>query len=140
MPFAGATGTVTGTIIDAEGQPAVGSVYIRPQFTHAVNVTTNLIVGPETTQIILDTAGSFSVELQATDDTSVDPVNFTYYIDFDLMGIDIPSFSFLLPSGSTLDLADVIPVPSTTGTLLGKLYIQSDPPTSPQTNDVWIQI
>lgn len=140
MPFAGTSATLTGTLIDAEGMPARGSVYIRPEFTHAVNVTTNLIAVPETIHILLNALGSFEVDLQGTDDTAVDPVGFTYFIDFDLMGIDIPSFSFALPGGSTLDLADVVPLPSTTGTLLGKLYIQSDPPTSPQVNDVWIQI
>lgn len=140
MPFAGTTATLTGTLIDAEGNPATGSIYIRPEFTHAVNTTDNLIAVPEVIHVLLNALGSFSVVLQGTDDAAVDPVGFTYFIDFDLMGIDIPSFSFALPGGSTVDLADVVPVPSTSGTLLGKLYIQSDPPTSPQVNDVWIQI
>ena len=141
MPtYAGATATLTGTFIDAEGNAASGNLLIRPEFTHAVNTTTNFIAVPETINVMLNAAGSFSIVLQATDDPAVDPVGFTYHVDFDLHEIDIPSFSFALPAGSTVDLADAIPLPSTTGTLMGKLYIQSNPPTSPQVNDVWIQI
>ena len=132
--------TLTGTIVRSDGTPARGKVRITPGFTHSLNVTTNVVVVAETIVINLNALGSFAVILQGTNDPAYDPTNFTYGITFDLIGMDIDPFSFSLPNGSTLDLADIAPVPSRSGDLTGRVYVQSTQPTSPNVDDIWIKI
>jgi hypothetical protein len=132
--------TLTGTIVKADGSAARGKVRITPNFTHSINVTTNVVAVAETLVIQLNAIGAFLVTLQGTDDPAYDPVNFTYTISFDLLGMDIDTFSFSLPNGTTLDLADIAPVPSRSGDLTGRVYVQSTQPTSPNVDDIWIKI
>lgn len=134
------TGIVSGILTKPDNSPARGLVRITPAFTHGINTTTNMVYTAETMAYKLDGRGYFIATLQATDDPQFDPQNFTYGITFDLIGMDVAAFSFSLPGGSSLDLADITPVPSRAGDLTGRVFVQSTEPSSPQVDDIWIKI
>jgi hypothetical protein len=65
--------------------------------------------------------GDAGVRLVATNDSDLNPLNWTWEVDFRLTDEDgnpitLPSFSFALPAGSTTDLTTVSPVPDASGT------------------------
>jgi hypothetical protein len=53
--------------------------------------------------------GVRGIKLIASDSPG-NPTNFTYTVVLNLVGVDAPSFSFFLPSETTIDLTTVIPV------------------------------
>ena len=114
--------TVTGTYIDISGVPIAGQVKFTPRAVLR-NVTSNVILVNSTIVVTLDSNGSFSQQLVATDDSDASPVNFTYYVEEAFTGGR--TFDILLPAATpTVDLADVSPAVANDGT--GALYITAE--------------
>ena len=70
---------------------------------------------------ILGYSGHQGVNLIATDDTDLNPVDWTWGVEFRLTDpagdpVKVPGFSFELPQGTTVDLTVVSPVPDANGT------------------------
>ena len=113
--------TVTGTYIDISGVPVAGQVKFTPRSVLR-NTTSNVILVNSTIVVTLDSNGSFSQSLVATDDVDASPINFSYYVEEAFVGGR--AFDILLPAAvATVDLADVSPAVANDGT--GALYIQA---------------
>ena len=108
IPPSVSTGIVTGTFVSTNGNPATGRIWFTPSFDSGIVAGDNVIVLPERQIVSLNTLGSFSVTLVATDDPDLDPLNFTYTVTFDIDRAKLAPLSLSLPSGTTVDLADVL--------------------------------
>jgi flagellin-like hook-associated protein FlgL len=106
--------TIAGQYVDIEGNPIAGQVKFTPRATLKDTAADQIIVA-RTVFATLDTNGAFSVTIPATDDTSVDPINFTYLVEEAFTGGR--TFDITVPAaGGTINLADVVPSVSSTGT------------------------
>jgi hypothetical protein len=113
--------TVTGTYIDISGVPIAGQVKFTPRAVLR-NTSSNVILVNSTIVVTLDSNGSFSQQLVATDDGDASPIDFTYFVEEAFVGGR--QFDILLPASVvTIDLADVSPAVANDGT--GALYIDS---------------
>jgi len=110
LPANISTGTVTGTFLNVAGGAKSGTVTFRPSFDHALDAGANVVFVPEKVTASLDTYGSFSVVLAATNDPDLLPLNFTYTVEINIYGSSIPSFTMSLLAGTTVDLTDVMPL------------------------------
>lgn len=66
-------------------------------------------------------AGDAGIRLVATDDVDLNPLDWSWSVDFRLtdeagVAVNLPGFSFELPGNTTVDLTTVSPVPSADGT------------------------
>jgi hypothetical protein len=136
-------GTVTGRFMLAyadssdgdlfpDGIAAKGTVYFTPSPVYLKNSTAApaaVTILPSTVECALDVDGYIlgldstpGVRLVATDDADLNPVNWTWSVEFRLTDQSdvpirtIPAFSFSLPQGTDVDLTDVTPVTSANGT------------------------
>lgn len=135
-------GTVTGRFILAYGDtndsgpepdaiPAAGAVYFTasPVFIKDTSADPAAVtILPAVVEATLDSDGYIcgygttrGVNLVATDDPQGNPVNWTWGVEFRLTDqggtpVPLPGFSFSLPSGQTVDLTVLSPVPSANGT------------------------
>lgn len=114
--------TVTGTYVKyPSGTPATGKI----RFISKVLLqgpTDNVIVEPFDISVLLDSAGSFSIQLPATNDPDWTPVNWTYAVEL-ILNNKVISGSLALPyNGGPVDLADAFnsafPVPGQSYVLL----------------------
>lgn len=134
-------GTVTGRFLLAyqdssdgdlypDGVPAKGSVIFTPSPVKLLNpsaLPAPVTILPAAVEATINSdgylegyAGSPGIRLVATDDADLNPLNWTWRVDFRLtddenLAVNIPAFSFSLPSNTTVDLADVSPVPDANG-------------------------
>lgn len=113
--------TVEGEYVDVTGAAISGQVRFTPRATLKDSAADQVIINRAIT-VTLDSNGSFSVVLPATDDTSVIPTNFTYFVEELFSGgatydITIPSGT----AGGVLNLADIAPAISSTGS--GSSYV-----------------
>lgn len=99
-------GTITGTL-DA---PVGTTVTFTPEPRRVVYP--GLIDLTDPTTVVLDEAGSFSVDLIATDSTDSQPEAWTYRVDVIPPGLDDWTFYIEVPAEATTNLADVVSVPS----------------------------
>lgn len=146
-------GTVTGQFIlayadsvdsgsEPDAVPAQGSIYFTPSpaVLKDIGATPNAVtILPAVVSATLDSSGYLcgygttrGIILTATDDTDAQPVGWTWNAEFRLtdasgVSVPVPSFSFSLPSGSTVDLTAVSPVADSNGT-----YYLVAGPTGPQ--------
>jgi hypothetical protein len=109
--------TVTGTFINlANGAPASGTVTFEPAPCQLVDASADAILIGIPVVAALDADGSFTVELAATDDPDLNPVDWTYLVT---VRLTYPSrgwrFAMAAPAGATIDLADVVPIESSSG-------------------------
>jgi hypothetical protein len=135
-------GTVTGRFILAYGDsndsgaepdaiPAAGAVYFTASPIFIKDVTASpaaVTILPAVVEATLDSEGYIcgygttrGVNLIATDDPQGNPVDWTWSVEFRLTDQDgtpvaLPGFSFELPSGETVDLTVLSPVPNADGT------------------------
>jgi hypothetical protein len=136
-------GTVTGRFMLAyadgadpdvfpDGIAAKGTVYFTPSPVYLKNSTAApaaVTILPSTVECVLDADGYIlgtdatpGVRLVATDDADLNPVDWTWSVEFRLTDQSdvpirtIPAFSFSLPQGTDVDLTDVTPVTSANGT------------------------
>jgi len=112
------TVTVSGTFVDIQGNAIAGQVTFTPRATLTDTVANQIIV-PKTVTVTLDSNGSFSTVLPATDDTDLTPYNFTYYVTESFVGGR--SYDITVPAGTALNLADVAPATLSVGA--GSTYI-----------------
>lgn len=74
-------------------------------------------------RLVADTDPTDGLKLPATDSADISPLNYTWRVDFNLKNaatgytIQVPSFSFSVPSGQTTDLTAVMPVDTSPGTI-----------------------
>ncbi len=112
------TGTVTGTFVDRVGgtdAAAVGRVTFAPSVPRLLDAAGEIVL-PDRVVCTLDSSGAFSTVLQATDDPALNPVDWTWSALVEV-GVGRPwTFAFAVAGGSTQDLADIAPVPSSSGT------------------------
>jgi hypothetical protein len=135
-------GTVTGRFILAYGDsndsgpepdaiPAAGAVYFTASPVFIKDATADpaaVTILPAVVEATLDSDGYIcgfgttrGVNLVATDDPQGNPVNWTWGVEFRLTDsagtpVPLPGFSFSLPSGQTVDLTVLSPVPDANGT------------------------
>lgn len=113
------TRTVTGTYLTAAGQAAKGRVIFTPS-TRVVDEEDAVVIEDPITAS-LDTSGSFSVELPATDNRLLNPTDWVYSVSVRLYGVKPQKFYAKLPYGdgtavdlvSDISLAGVSTLPST---------------------------
>lgn len=112
-------GTVTGRFEDTipgATEPITGTVFFTAEADYLLSADSTVLPAPVAVPLV-DSA--FTVELVATDDPQLNPVNFSYRVSFDLKANGSPikrnSFSIEVPAGLTTDLATVTPVASSNG-------------------------
>ena len=125
LPSDVSTGTVTISIrtiglvsqedLSPESTPVVGRVTFTPSPEYFMHPGEGMVFSTSAQTVFLGSDGDATVVLMATDDPDVQPTNWTYLVTFLLEGLKIPSFHMSVPSGSTQDLASVIPVPQSDG-------------------------
>lgn len=103
--------TVTGTWILANGNPGEGTVTFTPEVI-LIDPATDEIVLPVAFTVTLDATGSISVQLPATDDPDLVPVNWVYRV---VENIGTPAlknrvaYNLSVPhDGGPIDLSDVV--------------------------------
>lgn len=114
-----------------DGVPAKGFIYFRPspiKILDAGSSPNPVTILPAVVECALDADGYLlggdgtrGVRMVATDDSDLNPTNWTWTVEFRLtdqddVPISLPSFSIALPSSTTVDLTTVSPVPSANGT------------------------
>lgn len=97
--------------------PAQGSIVFTPELSNvtAYDSDPGLSVIPRPITVTLDGAGSFDEWFVPTNVGN--PANWTYRVQFRLVGLVLPSFSIDMPAGSDRWLNEFLPVGSSTGTL-----------------------
>lgn len=114
-----------------DGVPAKGSVFFNPSpaFLKDAGASPNPVtIVPSRVEATLDSNGYLlgpdgaqGIRLVATNDADLNPVNWTWEVEFaitDEVGtpIKLDAFSFSLPQGTTVDLTALSPVPDSNGT------------------------
>lgn len=107
-----AFGTVTGTIESIkDGTPAVGEVEFTPFPKALADTVDDVIYLRDSVIVTLDGDGALSVDLAATDNPDLTNIDWVWSVRFRLLGgLKKDAFTFELPAGTTVDLADVMPV------------------------------
>lgn len=116
-------GTVTGTFGDtlaAEVVPITGSVTFTPEPAYLLSAQTTpkatILPTPKTVELV---DGAFTVELLGTDNAALNPLEWTYRVDFAIKVngkfIQRAPINLEVPSGLTTDLAEASPVAASEG-------------------------
>lgn len=117
-----ATGIIEGTINTMVGATVVpvtsGYITFTPSVPSVTNTTNNTIVVLNTVNAPLVSDGTFSVNLIATDDPDATPINWTYSVEIRAGAKVLPAFNISVPRNATTNLADIIPVDETPGTII----------------------
>lgn len=104
---------VTGTVIFTPSAKVLLATETKPVTVIATPVTYDLGLDG----VLRDAQGRTGVMLVATDSPGITPTGWTWQVSYKLnKGLSRGSFSFALPSGSTVDLTTVAPVDSSNGT------------------------
>lgn len=72
--------TVTGTYLDGDGLPETGSVTFLPSVSTIRDPANDSVLKLSQRRIVLDSAGSFDIDLVATDDPDIIPVGWYYTV------------------------------------------------------------
>jgi hypothetical protein len=91
------TRVVTGNYVTASGSPASGRVTFTP--TSRVIDENNAVIVEDSISAVLDVNGAFSVTLPATDNTSLNPVDWAYEVSVRIYGSRPRKFFASLPYG-----------------------------------------
>jgi hypothetical protein len=111
LPGNVSTSTVTGTIMTAEGIAAVGTVTFQPVPCRLVDASADVVLLGVPVVATLNAGGTFSVELVATDDPDLNPVDWVYAVTVRLSSpVAGWRFAMYAPAGETVDIADAVPV------------------------------
>lgn len=113
---------VRGTFIDLGGDPMQGKVTFSPSPAVLLNSAARFIIGTKPFDTLLDPySGYFAIQLPATDDPDITPVNFTYLVSEPTgrkYNITVPyNTPILNEPGNPLhgqqviDLIDIVPTP-----------------------------
>jgi hypothetical protein len=113
-----------------DGVPAKGSIFFRPsplKILDGSSTPNPVTILPAVVECVLDESGYLlggdatrGVRLVATDDPDLNPLNWTWTVEFRLSDQDdipvpLPSFSISLPLDTTVDLTTASPVPTANG-------------------------
>lgn len=102
---------------DANVDPVSGKVTFTPSPTMLRHIGQGLMFPAYPVTAYLDATGNADVQLMATNDPQISPLNWTYTVSFDLEdNLTIDSFSIEVPEGSDRELSDLTPVVDNTGT------------------------
>jgi len=126
LPTSVSVGTITGTLKSLEqipasdaapdSQPITGNVIFTASPKSMLDSADDVILVPKPIVVALDVNGHFSTQLAATNDTDLNPTNWTYMVSFELVGgYVLDPFAIEVLAGLTRDLADVAPVPDSEG-------------------------
>lgn len=114
-----------------DGVPAKGSIYFRPspaKLLDASSTPNPVTILPAVVEATLDSEGyvfgpdgTRGITLVATDDADLNPTGWTWTAEFRLtdqddVPVSVASYSFQLPSDTTVDLTTLSPVPDANGT------------------------
>ena len=125
------TGTVKGHLIDSAGNPLQGTLMLTPNFVvlkDANDTPGPTVILPKAVPIVINSDGTFSKDAQATDDTDATPFNWTYTLTSAISGATLPSMTFSLPQGTTVDIGTLVQVSPSGGTIInGSGAIVVDP-------------
>lgn len=108
---------VRGTYLDSAGEPMSGRITFRPTPARMTDTEDDVtIIGGQQVTAELDETGSFEVELFATDDPSLNPTNFTWFVAERIRNgssyyIETP----MSAAAAGIDLVDVAPVARANG-------------------------
>jgi hypothetical protein len=122
-----------GTDVDSapDGVPAKGSIFFNPSPVFLKDAGASpapVTIVPSRVEATLDANGYLlgpdgtqGIRLVATNDPDLNPVDWTWSVDFFLTDetgspISLEGFSFSLPQGTTVDLTALSPVPDANGT------------------------
>lgn len=101
------TGTLTGTYELIDGTSDVGTVEITPSVNRVRDAGGNVVISGSVTRT-LDVDGSFTVDLPATDDDTLNPAGVTYTLVTHLAGSNVPAIVGIgIPAGDTVLVAEV---------------------------------
>jgi hypothetical protein len=112
------TGTVTGRFEDvvSGAESITGKVYFTPEAKYLLSDDSIVLPVPVSVQL---TASAFTVDMVATDDPALNPLDWTYRVSFDLSAngrpMGLAPFSIEVPAGQTTDLSSAAPVASSEG-------------------------
>lgn len=122
-------GTVKGRFVEAildgpdeddnpDARPIVGTVTLTPEAKHilaATNVPPTTVMATAL-KIPLDSSGSFETKVVATDNTALNPTEWTYRVTFSFdRGITYAPFNIEVPAGQITDLTVTAPSPVSPG-------------------------
>ena len=89
---------VTGSWVDiATGEPGSGYVVFTPRATR-ITTASDVIVLPSARRVWLE-AGQIDVDLPATDDPDVSPVDWTYRVTETIGGVEYAAYDIEAPAG-----------------------------------------
>lgn len=106
--------TIQGRFILLDGTPMSGAVSFSPSVAVILNRNADVIISGAVFTAPLDADGFFSLDIPATDDEDLDPVNFTYAVQ-EPTG---RSYHISVPSnvaGNVIDLIDIAPTSPSRG-------------------------
>jgi len=131
---------LTGRFVGGDGDPLSGQVTFLPSVPLAdIGDSCNIQLVP--VSAALNSSGSFSIPLLATDNGSLQPSGWTWQVTADIAGLAPVTWSFFLPysGGATQDLSALTPVvpvtpelgsylPETGGAMSGTIVLGGSPP------------
>jgi len=103
IPVGVDSGTVTGTLINAQGDPVQGQIFFTPEYV--ANVSDQTVILPAPVAVTLDDSGHFSEVLMA----GGNPQGWTYRIASSFSNsVNIPILHFELDPGAELDISGTV--------------------------------
>ena len=122
--------TVTGTFLQADSVTAASGNVTFIAATTMQDSSNNQIIAPTLVTGTLNSSGTFSVSLTATDDATTQPTGVTYEVTENIDGAGQNKYNIEVPENSlngTLDLADTTPAvtPVTTYSYATVAYVDS---------------
>lgn len=110
---------------DPDSQSATGSVKFIPAVTHVLvpgAIPDPVFVAPQAIECTLDAAGYLlgpngerGITLLASNNNNINPKDWTYSVQFNIPGVNVPTFSLKVEAGVTKNLALVSPLPTSGG-------------------------
>jgi len=109
---------------EPDAVPAQGIVHFVPNVSSLLNVTADppTVVLPKRISIDLDDEGYLSlngsrtIKLLATDNEALNPTDWTYRVEYNIIGVDLPTVNVQLAAGTTTDVTQLVPLPASGGT------------------------
>lgn len=117
--------TITGKYIGLDGSLVNGTVTFTASPVSLLDAPDSTIIAPRVITATLS-SGTFSIVVPATDEAAVNPHRWTYAVSENFSGGR--KYNISAPSGRTVDLSHVAPVPAADGT---PIYQGPDGPQGP---------
>ena len=105
------TVTVSGTYLNSDGTPCVGTVEFIPAPCYLNNAEADVTIIGHRVTATLDEDGLVTAQLVATDDADLNPSAWSYRVRVRLTDCDTAfSFEMVAPAGPPINLAEMTPV------------------------------